>query len=54
MVQTGNRFWTIGKHMFSVQMKMRSELDYRNLFDERLKRPPAGLLDARTTLRHFG
>ncbi len=32
---------------------MRSELDYRNLFNERLKRSPAGLLDARTTLRHF-
>src|ERR1700683_3550189 len=32
---------------------MRSELDYRNLFKERLKRSPAGLLYARTTLRHF-
>jgi Uncharacterized conserved protein (COG2071) len=32
---------------------MRSELDYRNLFNERLKRSPAGLLYARTTLRHF-
>lgn len=39
--------------MFSVQMKMRSELDYCNLFNERLKCQPAGLLDARTTLRHF-
>ena len=32
---------------------MRSELDYRNLLNGRLKRSPAGLLDARTTLRHF-
>jgi hypothetical protein len=32
---------------------MRSELDYRNLFNERLKRSPAGLLYAKTTLRHF-
>ena len=32
---------------------MRSELDYRSLLEERLKKSPAGLLDARTTLRHF-
>jgi hypothetical protein len=32
---------------------MRSELDYRNLFNERLKRSPAGLPYAKTTLRHF-
>jgi hypothetical protein len=32
---------------------MKSELDYRNLFKERLTRSPAGLLYAKTTLRHF-
>jgi hypothetical protein len=32
---------------------MKSELDYRSLLEERLKKSPAGLLDAKTTLRHF-
>jgi hypothetical protein len=33
--------------------KMKRELDYRSLLKERLKKSSAGLLDARTTLRHF-